>query len=95
MINILKGDMSIVGPRAEWLNEVEVFKKEIPFYEFRNIIKAGWTGWSHISMGPCFNIEHEKERLAYDLYYIKHRNILWDILILVKAVFLACGGRHK
>jgi len=95
MINILKGEMSIVGPRAEWKNEAEVFEKEIPFYSMRNLIRAGWTGWSHISMGPCFNVEDEKERLAYDLYYIKHRNILWDIAILVKAVFLAVGGRHK
>ena len=95
MINILKGEMSIVGPRAEWANEAAVFEKEIPFYTFRNFIRAGWTGWSHISMGPCFSVDDERERLAYDLYYIKHRNVFWDIAILVKAVFLACGGRHK
>lgn len=95
MINILKGEMSIVGPRAEWANEAAVFKKEIPFYTLRNFIRAGWTGWSHISMGPCFSVDDERERLAYDLYYIKHRNVFWDIAILVKAVFLACGGRHK
>ena len=95
MVNILKGEMSIVGPRAEWANEVKVFEKEIPFYTFRNFIKAGWTGWSHISMGPCFSVDDERERLAYDLYYIKHRNVFWDFAILVKAVFLACGGRHK
>jgi lipopolysaccharide/colanic/teichoic acid biosynthesis glycosyltransferase len=95
MINILKGEMSIVGPRAEWANEAAVFEKEIPFYRMRNLIRAGWTGWSHISMGPCFSVDDERERLAYDLYYIKHRNVFWDIAILVKAVFLACGGRHK
>jgi len=95
MINILKGEMSIVGPRAEWEKEVTIFKKEIPFYECRMWVKTGWTGWSHINMKPVFNIEDEKERLAHDLYYIKHRNVLWEIGILVKAVFLAVGGRHE
>ena len=95
MINILKGDMSIVGPRAEWVDEAKVFEQTVPYYNLRQIINAGWTGWSHINMNPVFTVDEEKERLAYDLYYIKHRNILWDIAILVKAVFLACGGRHK
>ena len=95
MINILKGDMSIVGPRAEWVDEAKVFEETVPYYNLRQIINAGWTGWSHINMNPVFTVDEEKERLAYDLYYIKHRNILWDLSILVKAVFLACGGRHK
>ena len=95
MINILKGDMSIVGPRAEWENEVEIFKRQIPFYTCRMWVKTGWTGWSHINMNPVFTVDEEVERLEHDLYYIKHRNVLWEIFILVKAVFLACGGRHK
>lgn len=95
MINILKGDMSIVGPRAEWEQFANVFEKDVPFYKLRNLISAGWTGWAHINMKAAYTTDEEKERLAYDLYYIKHRNIFWDIAILVKAVFLACGGRHK
>lgn len=95
MINILKGDMSIVGPRAEWENEVQIFKKQIPFYSCRMWVKTGWTGWSHINMNPVFTVEEERERLEHDLYYIKHRNVLWEIGILIKAVFLALGGRHK
>ena len=95
MINILKGEMSIVGPRAEWKDEVEIFKKNIPYYSGRMWVKTGWTGWSHINMDPVFTVNEERERLEYDLYYIKHRNILWEIFILVKAVCLALGGRHK
>lgn len=95
MINILKGEMSIVGPRAEWEDEVEIFKKQIPFYSCRMWVKTGWTGWSHINMNPVFTVDEEVERLEHDLYYIKHRNVLWEIGILVKAIFLACGGRHK
>ena len=95
MINILKGEMSIVGPRAEWEDFASVFEKDVPYYKLRNIIPSGWTGWAHINMQAAYSVDEEKERLAYDLYYIKHRNILWDLSILVKAVFLACGGRHK
>lgn len=95
MINILKGDMSIVGPRAEWKDEAEIFKKNIPYYSGRMWVRTGWTGWSHINMNPVFTVDEERERLEYDLYYIKHRNILWEIGILLKAVFLALGGRHK
>ena len=95
MINILKGEMSIVGPRAEWVDEVEIFAEQIPYHHVRYYVKAGWTGWSHINMNPVFSVEEEKERLAYDIYYMKHRNVLWEIGILVKAVFLALGGRHK
>lgn len=95
MINILKGEMSIVGPRAEWVDEVKIFKQKIPYYSGRMWVKTGWTGWSHINMNPVFTIDEERERLEYDLYYIKHRNVLWEIFILVKAVFLALGGRHK
>ena len=95
MLNILNGEMSIVGPRTEPVGEAKIFEQFIPYYNMRQVVKAGWTGWSHINMNPVFNVDEEKERVAYDLYYIKHRNILWDFAILVKAVFLACGGRHK
>ena len=87
--------MSIVGPRAEWENEVNIFLKAIPYYACRMWVRTGWTGWSHINMNPVFTVDEEKERLEYDLYYIKNRNVLWEIGILVKAVFLAVGGRHK
>lgn len=94
MINILKGEMSIVGPRAEWDEFTNVFKNDIPFHEVRTYVKAGWTGWAHVSMPAAYSVDEEKERLGYDLYYIKHRNVFWEIGILVKAVFLAISGRH-
>ena len=93
MINILKGEMSIVGPRAEWDDLVKVYN-EIPYYPCRQWVKTGWTGWAQINQGHCFSSDNELEKLQYDLYYLKHRNILWEIGILVKAVFLALGGRH-
>ena len=93
MINIIKGEMSIVGPRAEWDDLVKVYN-EIPYYPCRQWVKTGWTGWAQINQGHCISNEDVTEKLQYDLYYLKHRNILWEIGILIKAVFLALGGRH-
>lgn len=94
MINILKGDMSIVGPRAEFEEFVKKYEKEIPFYNRRHWIKPGWTGWAQINQGHCVNIDAIIEKLRYDFYYIKHRNIFWDVSMLLKAVSLALTGRH-
>lgn len=95
MINILKGEMSIVGPRAEWEDLVKIYTKEIPYYTSRQWIKTGWTGWAQINQGHCVNNDDVTEKLQYDLYYLKNRNIAWEIFILVKAVFMALGGRHE
>ncbi len=94
MINILKGDMSIVGPRAEFEDFVREYEKEITFYNYRHMIIPGWTGWAQINQGHCTTVEDVTEKLRYDLYYIKHRNIFWDFSILLRAVFMALSGRH-
>lgn len=94
MINILKGEMSIVGPRAEWENLVNIYKKEIPYYCCRMWVKTGWTGWAQINQGHCVSNDDITEKLQYDLFYLENRNIPWEIFILVKAVFMAIGGRH-
>lgn len=95
MINILKGEMSIVGPRAEWEDLVKLYSKDIKGYAARMWTRTGWTGWAQINQGHCVNEDDVTEKLQYDLYYLKHRNVLWEIGILVKAVFLALGGRHE
>ena len=94
MINILKGDMSIVGPRPEPADFANIYKDDVPCYYTRTLVKAGWTGWAHVNMPAAYSVDEEKERLAYDIYYIKHRNVLWEIAILIKAIFLAISGRH-
>lgn len=94
MINILKGEMSIVGPRTEWEDLVKIYSEEISYYSCRMWVKTGWTGWAQINQGHCVMNDDISEKLQYDLYYLKHRNLFWEIGILVKAVFLALGGRH-
>ena len=94
MINILKGEMSIVGPRTEWEDLVRLYSEEIDYYPCRQWVKTGWTGWAQINQGHCVSNDDITEKLQYDLFYIKHRNIIWEIGILIKAIFLALGGRH-
>lgn len=94
MINILKGEMSIVGPRAEFEAFVKKYEKEIPFYNRRHWITPGWTGWAQINQGHCVEVYDVIEKLRYDFFYIKHRNIFWDLSILLKAVTMALTGRH-
>ena len=95
MINILKGEISIVGPSADWENLADIYSKEIPYYTSRQWIRTGWTGWAQINKGHCADNNDITEKLQYDLYYLKHRNIIWEVSILVKAVFLALSGRHE
>lgn len=95
MINIIKGEMSIVGPRAEFEEFVKKYEHEIPFYTRRHWVTPGWTGWAQINQGHCVNVDAIIEKLRYDFYYIKHCNIFWDFSILMKAVTMALTGRHR
>ncbi len=94
MVNILKGEMSIVGPRTEWEDLVKIYSEEISYYTCRMWVKTGWTGWAQINQGHCVMSDDISEKLQYDLYYLNHRNLFWEIGILIKAVFMALSGRH-
>ena len=84
-INILRGDMSLIGPRPEQAGIVKLLKEEIPYFESRHAIRPGLTGWAqlHIYAG---NTEETKQKLQYDLYYLKHRSILFDLEIILKTI---------
>lgn len=86
VINILKGDMSVIGPRPERPYFVSELAKIIPFYETRHIIKPGLTGWAQIQCRYGASIEDSLIKLQYDLFYIKHRSIFLDINIIVKTI---------
>lgn len=83
--SILKGEMSIVGPRPERLNVIEKLEKEFPFYRLRHIAKPGLAGWAMVNRGYMCSFEDAKERLEYDLYYVKHRSLRFDALIFFRA----------
>ena len=84
--NILKGDISFVGPRQEWKKLGEKFEKEIPFYSLRYKVKPGLTGWAQINIPPSVSVEQAKEKFQYDLYYVKHRSFLFDMVIFLKSL---------
>jgi lipopolysaccharide/colanic/teichoic acid biosynthesis glycosyltransferase len=85
LFNVLKGEISLVGPRAERPEFVEILKEKIPFYEFRHIIKPGITGWAQINFGYARSVEDSLKKFEYDLYYIKNHSLLLDLKILLKT----------
>ena len=88
MVNVLKGDISIVGPRPERPEFVQMLEKEIPYYSFRHIIKPGFTGWAQIKYYYANTIDSSKEKFEYDLYYIKNRNIFIDFGIMMRTIII-------
>jgi lipopolysaccharide/colanic/teichoic acid biosynthesis glycosyltransferase len=86
IINILSGEMSMVGPRAEREEWVRHFQKEIPFYRARLLVKPGLTGWAQVNYGYTATVEDTGIKLEYDLYYIKHRSLLLDLVIILRTV---------
>lgn len=94
--NILKGDISIVGPRPDMTGLEQRLSKEIPFYSVRYTVKPGLSGWAQTKQDVIPNtIEENMERLAYDLYYIKNRSIWIDVKIILKTIktLITRGGR--
>ena len=91
--NILKGDISIVGPRPEWIKIGEIFEKEIPFYSQRYLVKPGITGWAQLHFPASLSVKEATEKFQYDLYYIKNRSLIKDIGIILKTINLVLKGR--
>lgn len=84
--NVFKGDMSLVGPRPERPEFVEVLEEKIPFYRARLAAKPGLTGWAQIKLGYTNDVDDAKTKLEYDLYYIKNRSIWLDAVILLQTI---------
>ena len=84
--NILKGEMSFVGPRAERPEFHDRLKSGIPFYEERYIIKPGLSGWAQINYRYGASVADSAEKLQYDLYYIKNRSLILDLGIILKTI---------
>ena len=84
-LNVLSGDISLVGPRSERPEWIEEFQKQIPFYRARLLVKPGITGWAQVNYSYYATVEEMAIKLEYDLYYIKHRNMMTDLLILLRT----------
>lgn len=84
--NVLRGEMSLVGPRAERAQLVAEYQKQIPFYRARLLVRPGLTGWAQINYGYVSDVTETAVKLEYDLYYIEHRSMIMDISILLRTI---------
>ena len=92
LINVLKGDMSLVGPRPERPYFVDQLAREIPYYAVRHSVKPGVTGWAQVRYRYTANLEDAVEKLQYDLYYVKNHTLFLDIVILFETVGVVLTG---
>lgn len=95
VINVLKGEMSFVGPRPERSELVRVFQSGVPFYRTRLLVKPGITGWAQIHQGYAETVEETSIKLEYDLYYISHATIWMDLTILLRTVGSVLGFKGR
>jgi exopolysaccharide biosynthesis polyprenyl glycosylphosphotransferase len=94
-VNVLRGDMSLVGPRAERAILVNNLQMQVPFYRARLLVKPGITGWAQVNFGYAATVEDTIIKLEYDLYYIKHRTLMLDLVILLRTVGTVVGFKGQ
>ena len=86
LLNVLKGDMSLVGPRPERPEFIAQLQEEIPFYRTRLAVRPGLTGWAQVNYRYASSVQDALVKLQYDLYYVKHQSIYLDLIILLKTI---------
>jgi lipopolysaccharide/colanic/teichoic acid biosynthesis glycosyltransferase len=92
LINVLRGEMSFVGPRPERPEFVAMLTQQIPFYAVRHSVKPGITGWAQVRYSYGATVEQAVRKLEYDLYYVKNHSLLLDIMILIETVRVVLLG---
>ena len=85
-VNVLKGEMSLIGPRPERPEFVKQLEQEIPYYALRHVIKPGLTGWAQVMHPYASSVKDQQEKLWFDLYYMKERNLILDLKIVIKTI---------
>jgi lipopolysaccharide/colanic/teichoic acid biosynthesis glycosyltransferase len=93
--NVLRGDMSVIGPRAEWSKLVARYEREIPCYHFRHLVKPGITGWAQVNYPYGASLDDTRRKLEYDLYYIRHFSFVLDASIVLKTIHIMVGGKGR
>ena len=93
--NVLIGDMSLIGPRAEWVRLVDDYEHKIPCYHFRHLVKPGITGWAQVNYPYGANLEDTMRKLEYDLYYIRYFSFVLDASIVLKTIHIMLFGKGR
>ena len=95
LVNVIKGDMSLVGPRPEREVFIREFEEKIPFYTQRLLVRPGLTGWAQVKFPYASSIEQTEEKLQYDLYYIKNMSFILDVVVMLKTIRVVLFGKGK
>lgn len=93
--NVFKGDMSLIGPRAEWAALVKDYEIKIPYYHFRHLVRPGITGWAQVNYPYGENLQDTIEKLKYDLYYVRHYSFTLDLAIVLKTIYTVVVGKGR
>jgi lipopolysaccharide/colanic/teichoic acid biosynthesis glycosyltransferase len=93
--NVLRGEMSLIGPRAEWTRCAEIYEKEIPNYHLRHLVRPGITGWAQVNYPYGENLQDAIEKLRFDLYYIRHFSLLLDWSLMLKTIHVMLFGKGR
>jgi exopolysaccharide biosynthesis polyprenyl glycosylphosphotransferase len=93
--NVFRGEMSMIGPRAEWIRCAERYEKVIPFYHFRHLVKPGITGWAQVNYPYGESDQDAIEKLKYDLYYIRNYSLKLDLMIVFKTIYTVIFGKGQ
>jgi exopolysaccharide biosynthesis polyprenyl glycosylphosphotransferase len=92
LFNVLRGDLNLVGPRPHPISNVALFSQQIPYYAVRALVRPGLTGWAQVRQGYANGLEEETEKMRYDLYYIKHMSMAFDLRILFETIRTVAAG---
>lgn len=95
LVNVLRGEMSMIGPRAEWDVLVHDYEAQIPCYHFRHLVKPGITGWAQVNYPYGASLDDTLRKLEYDLYYIRHFSFLIDAAIVLKTIHIMIFGKGR
>jgi sugar transferase (PEP-CTERM system associated) len=93
LFSVLKGDMSMVGPRPERAFFVDQLTQQIPFYAIRHSVKPGVTGWAQVRYHYGASVDDSAQKLQYDLYYVKNHSLLLDLVVMFETVGVVVGGK--
>ena len=93
LLNVIKGEMSIVGPRPERPEFVNLLNAKVPMFNLRHSVRPGLTGWAQLNFPYGASIPDAREKLTYDLYYIKNSSLILDLLIFLQTIEVVIWGK--
>ena len=92
LINVIRGEMSWIGPRPEAFALATWYEEELPYYSYRHIVRPGLTGWAQVNQGHVSDLPSVHDKLRYDFFYIKHFSLWLDMLILLRTARIVVTG---